>query len=228
MARRGKSQARRTDGGSLPGWVWLLLGAALALVLVVVAPRYFKSERDADGFFRPRPNPHAQPVISALDEADPPKTPQAATPRPLPAPVAEPGYDFYTLLPERETAISDAELARLAEVREPSAPAAPPLPATHPDAATLATPSADAPVASAEVASRYLLQVGAFSNPAEAESLKAQIALLGLQAQVESGTLDGKPIHRVRLGPYTSAAELAKIKQRLGNGGLSALAVRIE
>jgi len=223
-ARRGKSQARRGGNGSLPGWMWLLIGAVLALVLVLIVPKYLKPDRSGDNFFRPRPNPEARPAISALDEADPPPA-RTATPRPLPAPRAEPEYDFYTVLPEQETALSDAELARLAAPRTPPAPVTPPVPSTHPDAAAPATP----PVARAAAPARYLLQVGAFSNPAEAESLKAQIALLvGLQAKIEAGTVDGKPIHRVRLGPYTSAGELTQIKQRLGNGGLSAMAVRVE
>jgi len=231
MARRGKSQARRSGhGGSLPGWVWLLIGAVLALVLVMVAPKYLKSERGDDGFFRPRPNPAAQPVISALDEAEPP--PRAtASPRPLPAPLSEPDFDFYTALPEQETAISDAELAALAAPRATPAPATatPPVPSTHPDAAAPATaPSSATTTATATTPGRYLLQAGAFSNPAEAESLKAQIALLGLQAKIEPGTVEGKPVHRVRLGPYASASELSEIKQRLGNGGISALAVRVE
>jgi len=252
MVRRGKYQARRGGNGShLPGWAWLLIGAALALVVVILVPD-FKSSNDEPGFFRPRPNPDARPAISALDEADPPRPRPAEDPeRPLPAPLAEPDFDFYTVLPEQETALSDTELAararaeaRIAQDRERAelkarAEAAvarareiedarganQPRPPAHPDAADPATPA----VASAPAATgRYLLQAGAFSNPAEAESLKAQIALLGLQAKIEPGTVDGKPIHRVRLGPYASAAELTDIKQRLGNGGLSALAVRVE
>jgi len=231
MARRGKSQARRSgrDGSSLPGWVWLLIGAVLALVVVMLAPKYLKSGRGDDGFFRPRPNPAAQPVISALDETEPP--PRAtSSPRPLPAPLSEPDFDFYTVLPEQETAISDAELAALADSRtSPASAPTTPVPSTHPDAAALAVPPSPATTtATARTPGRYLLQAGAFSNPAEAESLKAQIALLGLQARIEPGTVDGKPIHRVRLGPYASASELTAIKQRLGNGGLSALAVRVE
>jgi len=278
MARRGKYQARRGSGG-LPGWIWLLIGATLALVLVLAVPKYLKSDRNEDGFFRPRPNREARPAISALDEANPPR-PRPETPeRPIPAPLTEqPDYDFYTVLPG-ETALSDTELAAQASAEanaeagaqapsEPeSEPAATPAPAatppeiahereparartdnavatpnqrqprstpptaSHPDAATPATappPAAGKQVARAETSSRYLLQAGAFSNATDAESLKARIALLGLQAQVEKGNADGKPVHRVRLGPYASASELAQIKQRLDNGGVTAQAVRIE
>ena len=68
-ARRGKSQARRNNGGnggSIPAWAWAVLGALLAVVVILVAPKYLKS--DGDGFFRPQPNPDAQPVPVAEDE----------------------------------------------------------------------------------------------------------------------------------------------------------------
>jgi len=280
MARRGISQARHNDG-SLPGWAWLLIGALSALALVMIAPKYIQSEHTEDGFFRPQPNPEARPVISALDEAGPPKT--SPVERALPGSLHEPDYDFYTILPrqkignydsgsnlraetsaareqERTTIPARTEAAR--EQTSASRPVAP----THPDAAALATPkpkpkptltpkptlaSASKPTpastpkpkpkpilapakpnhasASAEtVPSHYLLQVGEFDDPAEAESLKAQIALLGFRAQIEAVTADGKPVHHVRLGPYASADELSRIKQRLDDGGVVALAVHIE
>ena len=61
-AKRGKSQARRNSGGdsSLPGWAWMVLGVLLAVVAILVAPKYFKSS--GDGFFRPQPNPDAEPA----------------------------------------------------------------------------------------------------------------------------------------------------------------------
>ena len=62
-ARRGKSQARRNNGnsGGLPGWAWMVLGIVLTIVVVLAAPKYLKSD-GGDGFFRPRPNPDAQPA----------------------------------------------------------------------------------------------------------------------------------------------------------------------
>ena len=53
-----------------------------------------------------------------------------------------------------------------------------------------------------------------------------RIALLGLSARVESGVANGKTVYRVRMGPYGTATELAEAKQKLGNGGLPALAIR--
>src|SRR3546814_24763 len=82
-ARRGKSQARRNSGntGGLPGWDWLILGIVIALLAVLVAPRFLKSDGN-DGCILPRPNPDAQraPPSSDADDADLPE-PIAAAPK---------------------------------------------------------------------------------------------------------------------------------------------------
>jgi cell division protein FtsN len=231
-ARRGRSQARRNDGGGLPGWAWMILGIVIALAAVMFAPRLLKSDR-ADGFFRPQPNPSAQPAVSAVDEVEPPPVVRPAdtgTVRPgaEPAP-AGPEYDFYTVLPEQEVAMTDAELA--ASAREEAERQRRTLAAQRQrerDAAALAEPAAPAAAAVAPAAdgARYLLQAGSFSAHGDAEALKARIALLGLSARVEEGTANGKTVYRVRMGPYATATELAEAKQKLGNGGLPALAIR--
>ena len=50
--------------------------------------------------------------------------------------------------------------------------------------------------------------------------------MLGLVARVEQAEIDGRAMYRVRMGPYGTASELAEAKQKLGNGGLEALAIR--
>ena len=83
-ARRGKSQARRNDGNGLPGWAWMILGIVIALVAVLVVPRYLKSDGN-DGFFRPQPNTAAQPPVSAIDEGEAPVEDVPAPRRPATA-----------------------------------------------------------------------------------------------------------------------------------------------
>lgn len=258
-ARRGKSQARRNGGssGGLPGWAWMIIGIVLALGVVLALPRLFKPDAD-EGFFRPRPNPDAQPAVSALpDDDDALPAPSGQRPRAAAQPAApSTDYDFYTMLPDQEVPMSDAELAASARAeaeRQKQAEAAQrALQARHPDAADLAggtqarpTPlpearPAPAPAAQATPATatrpppaaaadaRYLLQAGSFSASGDAEALKARIALLGLSARVESGEAAGRTVYRVRMGPYGSATELAEAKQKLGNGGLPALAIKAQ
>ncbi|MGY1410709.1 SPOR domain-containing protein [Luteimonas sp. A611] len=242
-ARRGKSQARRNDGNGLPGWAWMILGIVIALVAVLVVPRYLKSAGN-DGFFRPQPNTAAQPPVRATDDDEVPD--QAPTPGRRPAAAATPApevpeYDFYTVLPEQEVALTDAELAasareeaerqrrtlaaqRQREEQVAAAEQATTPPATPPAVAAAATPATAA--ATPSDGARYILQAGSFSASGDAETLKARIALLGLSARVESGTANGKTVYRVRMGPYGTATALAEAKQKLGNGGLPALAIK--
>lgn len=111
-ARRGKSQAKRNSGGDsgLPGWAWMILGILLAVVVIMVAPKYLKS--GGDGFFRPQANPDAQPApVASADEE--PIASEEDKPAKKPAEPAkkDTDYDFYTLLPGKEVPMSDAELA---------------------------------------------------------------------------------------------------------------------
>ena len=70
------------------------------------------------------------------------------------------------------------------------------------------------------------MQAGAFGASGDAETVKAKIAMLGLNARVESAQISGKTVYRVRMGPYGSASELADAKAKLSGGGLPAMAVK--
>jgi len=232
--RRGRSQARRNHGPGIPGWAWLVLGLVIGIGVILGAPRLLRSDGD-DGFFRPRPNPDAQPAASAGGEDDvivPDTTaPRAAT---APARSAAPEYDFYTLLPGEGEALTDAQLAETARAEARQAEQALAEPAQDPRAqqdaarqAEAATQVAAAPAAPArDDGARYLLQAGAFGASGDAEAVKARIALLGLSARVESAQVEGRTVYRVRMGPYGSAGELAEAKRKLADGGLPALAIR--
>lgn len=254
-ARRGKSQARRNSGsGGLPGWAWMVLGIALTLLAVIFVPRLLKS--DGDGFFRPTPNPDAQPAASTVDELPAPARSGGEDAATGSEPRRGSQYDFYTVLPGREVPMTDAELAatqreeaeRLARQQQEAAAAAnsedaaelalPSPVATEPPAAqappeqptaTAATPSAT-PTTGAGIGdgSRYILQAGAFQASGQAEELKARIALLGLTARVESARINDGTVYRVRMGPYGTAGDLAEAKQKLANGGLDALAIKVQ
>ena len=143
--------------------------------------------------------------------AAPTPNPSAQAPRESDPPVAQkaetpratkPRYDFYTVLAEREVQIPDNELAAQAQ-------------------AEAAAPAAGSP--------RYLLQAGAFGNAADAEAVKARLALTGVVARVETGTVNSKPVFRVRLGPYASAGALAAAKRQLAENGIAdAIAIRAD
>src|SRR5690242_6854359 len=54
----------------------------------------------------------------------------------------------------------------------------------------------------------YYLQAGAFQQAADADNLKARLALAGLEAQIQTATLPDNSIwHLVRLCPYSNAPD---------------------
>lgn len=69
------------------------------------------------------------------------------------------------------------------------------------------------PVAVTDTNNRYIMQCGASKVEAKAESLKAQIAFIGLQAEVSEK--DGW--YRVRLGPYTTKRAAESDRHKLQN-----------
>ncbi|MGV8923677.1 MAG: SPOR domain-containing protein [Thermomonas sp.] len=259
-ARRSKSQARRNPSGGLPGWAWLVIGVLVTLLVVLAAPRLLKSGAGGDGFLRigPKPDPDAQPATSASD--DDALAPDVATNTPASGKIGDskskPQYDFYTLLPGEEVAMSDAELAASAKAEAEARTAAqtaaaragtstavdglPPPIAENPDAAAMVasatatntTPNAGTTAAvsgtkpAATTDARYILQAGAFGGSGDAETVKAKIAMLGLNARVEAATIGGKTVYRVRMGPYGTASELADAKAKLSSSGLPAMAVK--
>jgi cell division protein FtsN len=73
----------------------------------------------------------------------------------------------------------------------------------------------------------FFLQAGAFQNAPDADNLKARLALLGVEASIETTTLPEKGVwHRVRMGPYTSVEELNRIRDTLKQNGVQTTLVK--
>ncbi|MEW6413779.1 MAG: SPOR domain-containing protein [Pseudomonadota bacterium] len=84
-----------------------------------------------------------------------------------------------------------------------------------------AAPTADAP------AVRYYLQAGAFQNPADADNLKAQLALLGIEAAIQTTEVADKgTFHRVRIGPFDAMGDVERTRKLLAQNNLPATLVR--
>jgi cell division protein FtsN len=58
------------------------------------------------------------------------------------------------------------------------------------------------PVTPVKVQEIWWLQVAALKSPADADRLKAKIALLGLPVLTQVVESGGQTLHRVRVGPY--------------------------
>jgi len=217
-AKRGKTQAKRNGRQGTPGWIWGLAGVVVGAL--VIGYLFMGDQWRSKLANLPHPNPDAQAPVSSDDTiADNASVAVPEKPKPK--------YDFYTLLPEKEVVIPDAELAEEARA-EARKTAANPATGNTPAAASTVAITTTAPSASAS-GERYLLQAGAFRGSDEAEALKAQIALTGEIAHIESAQINGTTVYRVRMGPYATASSLAAAKQALISHGLSgAQAIRVK
>ncbi|MGH8751735.1 MAG: SPOR domain-containing protein [Burkholderiales bacterium] len=74
----------------------------------------------------------------------------------------------------------------------------------------------------------FFLQAGAFQNLADADNLKAKLALLGVEASIQSATLPDKGLwHRVRAGPYSKVDELNRVRATLKQNGIDASLIKV-
>ena len=74
----------------------------------------------------------------------------------------------------------------------------------------------------------YFVQVGAFRTPEDAQSQRAKLALMGLDAKVSEREQSGRTVYRVRLGPYEHLVDAERMKDNLAPSGLDSALVRVQ
>ncbi|MGS0998953.1 SPOR domain-containing protein [Rhodanobacter sp. UC4451_H18] len=220
-ARKGRGrQAVRNGRSGFPGWGYAVIGVLAGAILMAIVMRgsLFTNLRTPTG-------PQANPQATAQRGSEPgvlEPAPGESTPK-------KPQYDFYSVLSEKEVRIPDAEISAQAKAEQQQAatPAPTTTPASTPGVAVQNVTAAPAEaVEPASGGNGYLLQVGAFPDPATAEAQKAKLALQGFVANVQTVNVGGQTYHRVRLGPFRSATELESTKQKLAAAGIPAIALK--
>lgn len=72
----------------------------------------------------------------------------------------------------------------------------------------------------AQAKETYFLQVGAFKTEQEADNVKAKLALLGLEAIIQTASTPDKGVlHRVRVGPFSDPSQFTKTRSDLVENG---------
>jgi cell division protein FtsN len=90
---------------------------------------------------------------------------------------------------------------------------------------TAASPAARAkPI---EEPGSYVLQVASFKAAGDAEKLKANLALLGIESRVQRVTIDDDVFHRVRIGPITDLSALNRIRKQLRDARIEPMVMRL-
>lgn len=206
-ATRHRTQSRSAP---LPGWVWLATGLAIGLFIAFLV--YLGRLPGTSG--ETQLAPPAEDASAPSKETKTAKASKADQAEKEPPPEAlEPTYGFYTELLNMEVEVPVEEPFDSAPVIKPApkAPTAPTAPTARDEPRS--APAAIPPPKSAYV---YVLQLPSFKSYRAADSLKARLALMGIESSIQTVAVGSKEKwFRVRVGPYTTSAEANSIQQRL-------------
>lgn len=108
-------------------------------------------------------------------------------------------FTFYNVLPNFEVVIPEQEPDVTADV-EPQAVVEPGL---------------------------YVLQAGSFSQFEDADRRRAELALQGIESNIQRVTIDDRTYHRVRIGPTDDLEELNMLRSRLRAAKIDVLRIRL-
>jgi cell division protein FtsN len=185
-------------GGTLLGiFIGLVLGLAIAAAVAYFLGRSGLTTPISPGTGAKEPGRGARPELGAA-------SPAAEKPR----------FDFYKILPGGEEPKATPD--RRAVDKSGERPGE-----------KLAEASRAPEPATARPGDRFWLQAGAFSNAADAEDLKARLALSGWEAAVQPVAMaDKTQRYRVRLGPYDNTDELNRVRKELGSRGFDVAVVK--
>lgn len=73
----------------------------------------------------------------------------------------------------------------------------------------------------------YILQAGSFRAFREADSVKAQLALLSIESTVEPVVSKGVEWYRVRIGPFSNARDMNRVRNRVQRNKIETLVIKV-
>lgn len=73
----------------------------------------------------------------------------------------------------------------------------------------------------------YVLQAGSYRNFADADRVRAQLALQGIESKVQKVSVDNDTWHRIRIGPISKLDELNRLRTILRKADVDVLVIRV-
>lgn len=143
--------------------------------------------------------PVAPAPAAAPETAGAPAKPEAAAADKNAKPAEKQRFEFYDILQGKEAPVTEQEV-KASAAQQPAG----------------------------KLKENYFLQAGAFQTEGEADNLKAKLALMGVEAVIQTANIPDKGVwHRVRVGPFGNIEELNKTRGLLSKNGVQASLVKI-
>jgi cell division protein FtsN len=108
-------------------------------------------------------------------------------------------YDFYDMLPKFEVVVPEKDRDVKPDIR--------PVPETR--------------------RGTYVLQAGSYKNFADADRVRAQLALQGIESKVQKVSVDSDTWHRIRIGPISKLDDLNRMRDKLRKAEVDVLVIRV-
>jgi cell division protein FtsN len=108
-------------------------------------------------------------------------------------------YDFYSMLPKFEVVVPEKDKDVKPDIRG--------VPETR--------------------RGTYVLQAGSYKNFADADRVRAQLALQGVESKVQKVSVDNDTWHRIRIGPISELNELNRLRAILRKADVDVLVIRV-
>ena len=74
----------------------------------------------------------------------------------------------------------------------------------------------------------YFVQAGAFRTQPDADAQRAKLTMLGWEARVSEREQNGRPVFRVRVGPFSKRDDAEQLKDKLVAAGVDSALVRVQ
>lgn len=194
MKSRKPAPKKKSGGGTLVGmFVGLVLGVVIAAGVV--------------WYMNKAPVPFVNRAQQAAMPAANPNQPPMSLPGKPGDPVPEKRFQFYDILQGKTEAVPGKEAPQNADAK----------------AADSKDPAKDAKKEEAKekaATKPHYLQAGSFSKAQDADNLKANLAMMGLEANVQQVMVQDKTFFRLRLGPYPKIEDANKVRAELSKAGV--------
>jgi cell division protein FtsN len=245
---------QKKKSGGLPGWVLMLAGLSMGLVVAafvyVSRPtqqplRGTSAASDRPSHAATRNNGGAPAAAEEDDNANakpgskppPPRAAHAAkdddNAKVEVPPKEKSRFTFYELLPSQEVLVPSQPAGKPSAAQPPPLPMQPApataavTPGTEPATVPASVPPTTAP--SVATSGSFIIQVASYRGQPEAEKQKAALALMGMESRIEKVTIDNRDTYyRVRIGPLRDENRARDTLAQLESNGIKAVMVKVK
>lgn len=196
--KRSERPSASSKKGSHPMLAGVLIGLFIGLAAAIGVAIYI-NKSPSPFVAKVKPAEPAEQAQQAAQEPAAPAKPPAPPADKSAKPAEKQRFEFYDILQGKEAPVTEQEV-KASAAQQPAG----------------------------KLKENYFLQAGAFQTEGEADNLKAKLALMGVEAVIQTANIPDKGVwHRVRVGPFANIEELNKTRGLLSKNGVQASLVKI-